>query len=152
MLKFRSMRSDCDDALHRRYTERELAGEDPRDGSTGVYKPARDPRITAVGRLLRVTSLDELPQLMNVLRGEMALVGPRPALDWEVALYRPHHHERFLVKPGITGLWQVSGRNRLSMPEALELDVAYARRRSVALDLSILARTVPAVLRPGLTR
>lgn len=152
MLKFRSMRVDCDDTLHREYNKRELAGEDPRDEHTGVYKPARDPRITAVGRVLRVTSLDELPQLINVLRGEMALVGPRPALDWEVALYQPHHHERFLVKPGITGLWQVSGRNRLSMREALELDVAYARRRSVALDLSILVRTVPTVLHLGMTR
>jgi lipopolysaccharide/colanic/teichoic acid biosynthesis glycosyltransferase len=152
MLKFRSMYVDCDDAPHREYNRRELAGEDPRAGDDGVYKVADDPRITAVGRLLRTTSLDELPQLINVLKGEMALVGPRPALDWEVALYRPHHHDRFLVKPGITGLWQVSGRNRLSMPEALDLDVAYVRRRSVGLDLRILARTVPTVLRPGLTR
>jgi lipopolysaccharide/colanic/teichoic acid biosynthesis glycosyltransferase len=152
MLKFRSMRADCDDALHREYNRRELAGEDPRDGGAGVYKPVHDPRITAVGRLLRVTSLDELPQLINVLKGEMSLVGPRPALDWEVALYQPQHHDRFLVKPGITGLWQVSGRNLLSMREALDLDVAYVRRRSVRLDLRILARTVPAVLRPGLTR
>jgi lipopolysaccharide/colanic/teichoic acid biosynthesis glycosyltransferase len=152
MLKFRSMRANCDDALHREFNQRELAGEDPRNDQTGVYKPAHDTRITPVGRLLRVTSLDELPQLINVLRGDMALVGPRPALDWEVALYQPHHHERFLVKPGITGLWQVSGRNLLSMPEALDLDVAYVHRRSVALDLRILARTVPTVLHLGSTR
>jgi lipopolysaccharide/colanic/teichoic acid biosynthesis glycosyltransferase len=152
MLKFRSMTDGCDDAVHREYNQRELAGEDPRDGRDGVYKPAADPRITRVGRLLRSTSLDELPQLINVLRGDMSLVGPRPALDWEVALYQPHHHERFLVKPGITGLWQVSGRNLLSMREALDLDVEYVRRRSVELDLRILARTVPTVLRPGLTR
>jgi lipopolysaccharide/colanic/teichoic acid biosynthesis glycosyltransferase len=152
MLKFRSMTDGCDDAVHREYNLRELAGEDPREGRTGVYKPAADPRITRIGRLLRVTSLDELPQLINVLKGEMALVGPRPALDWEVALYQPHHRERLLVKPGITGLWQVSGRNLLSMREALDLDVEYVRRRSVRLDLTILARTVPAVLRPGLTR
>ncbi len=152
MLKFRSMRVNCDDTLHREFNRRELAGEDPRGDGAGVYKPAHDTRITPVGRLLRVTSLDELPQLINVLRGDMALVGPRPALDWEVALYRPHHHDRFLVKPGITGLWQVSGRNLLSMPEALDLDVAYVHRRTVALDLRILARTVPTVLHLGSTR
>jgi lipopolysaccharide/colanic/teichoic acid biosynthesis glycosyltransferase len=152
MLKFRSMRVDCDDTLHREFNRRELAGEDPRSGRTGVYKPAHDPRITPVGKLLRVTSLDELPQLFNVLRGDMALVGPRPALDWEVALYQPHHRERFLVKPGITGLWQVSGRNLVSMREALDLDVAYVHRRSVSLDLRILARTVPTVLHLGSTR
>jgi lipopolysaccharide/colanic/teichoic acid biosynthesis glycosyltransferase len=152
LLKFRSMRVDCDDTLHREFNRRELAGEDPRGGATRVYKPAYDPRVTPVGRLLRVTSIDELPQLINVLRGQMALVGPRPALDWEVALYQPHHHERLLVKPGITGLWQVSGRNLLSMREALDLDVAYVHRRSVALDLRILARTVPAVLHLGSTR
>ena len=152
MLKFRSMRVDCDDTLHREFNRRELAGEDPRSGRAGVYKPAHDPRITPVGRLLRVTSLDELPQLFNVLRGDMALVGPRPALDWEVALYQPHHRERFLVKPGITGLWQVSGRNLVSMRDALDLDVAYVHRRSVSLDLRILARTVPTVLHLGSTR
>jgi lipopolysaccharide/colanic/teichoic acid biosynthesis glycosyltransferase len=102
--------------------------------------------VTPFGRLLRSTSLDELPQLVNVLRGEMALVGPRPALAWEVELYQPHHHERFDVKPGITGLWQVSGRSKLTMQQALELDVDYARRRSVGLDLLILLKTVPALL------
>ncbi|GAA0808013.1 sugar transferase [Spirilliplanes yamanashiensis] len=152
MLKFRSMTDGCDDAVHREYNLRELAGEDPRADGSGVFKPAADPRVTRIGRLLRVTSLDELPQLVNVFRGEMSLVGPRPALDWEVAQYAPHHHDRFLVKPGITGLWQVSGRNRLSMREALDLDVAYVRRRSLALDLRILARTVPVVLHWGLTR
>jgi exopolysaccharide biosynthesis polyprenyl glycosylphosphotransferase len=152
LLKFRSMRVNCDDSLHREFNRRELAGEDPRGDNTGVYKPMADPRVTPVGRLLRVTSIDELPQLINVLRGQMALVGPRPALDWEVALYEPRHRERLLVKPGITGLWQVSGRNLLSMREALDLDVAYVHRRSVALDLRILARTVPAVLRLESTR
>ncbi|HEU4425694.1 MAG TPA: sugar transferase, partial [Pilimelia sp.] len=111
-----------------------------------LFKLQNDCRITRVGRILRATSLDELPQLINVLRGEMAIVGPRPALDWEVELYQPHHHERFEVKPGITGLWQVSGRSRLTMTQALELDVEYARRRNLTLDLSIIVRTIPALL------
>ena len=146
MLKFRSMTVNCGDEVHRDFVGRMLGGEDPRGRSGGgLYKLQDDCRVTRVGRILRATSLDELPQLMNVLRGEMAIVGPRPALAWEVELYQPHHHERFEVKPGITGLWQVSGRSRLSMNEALELDVEYARRRSVALDLSIIVRTIPAL-------
>jgi len=152
MLKFRTMRAGCDDTVHREYNRRELSGEDPRDSGRGLYKLDRDDRITPIGHFLRKSSLDELPQLINVMRGEMALVGPRPALAWEVELYRAHHHERFLVKTGITGLWQVSGRNRLSMIEALDLDVEYVRRRSVGLDVRILARTLPAVLNLGSTR
>jgi lipopolysaccharide/colanic/teichoic acid biosynthesis glycosyltransferase len=151
MLKFRSMYVDNDDAIHRDFTVRELRGEDPRDDG-GAFKPANDPRVTRLGRVLRVASLDELPQLINVLRGEMSLVGPRPPLDWEVALYRPEHHERFRVKPGITGLWQVSGRNRLTMLQALDLDIAYVRRQSLLFDLTILVRTVPALFRPGSAR
>jgi len=146
------MRVGCDDAVHREYNRRELTGDDPRDDSSGLYKLEHDDRVTPIGRFLRRSSLDELPQLINVLRGEMALVGPRPPLAWEVQLYQQHHLERFSVKPGITGLWQVSGRNRLSMIEALELDVEYARRRSVGLDLRILVKTLPAVVDLGSTR
>jgi lipopolysaccharide/colanic/teichoic acid biosynthesis glycosyltransferase len=146
MLKFRTMAADCGDAVHRDFVGRMLRGEDPRElGAGGLYKLRGDCRVTGVGRVLRASSLDELPQLINVLRGEMSLVGPRPALAWEVELYQPHHHERFLVKPGITGLWQVSGRSRLTMNQALELDVEYARRRCIALDLSILVHTIPAL-------
>jgi lipopolysaccharide/colanic/teichoic acid biosynthesis glycosyltransferase len=152
MLKFRSMYVDCPDAVHRDYVRRMLAGEDPREAGTGMYKLARDRRITPLGRFLRATSLDELPQLINVLRGEMALVGPRPALAWEVELYQPHHYERFDAVPGITGLWQVSGRSRLTMTEALELDVEYVRRRTLVLDLWILVHTLPAVLPSGAAR
>jgi lipopolysaccharide/colanic/teichoic acid biosynthesis glycosyltransferase len=152
MLKFRSMYVDCDDAIHRDFTRRELLGEDPRDAADRLFKPAHDPRITPLGRVLRATSIDELPQLINVLRGEMSLVGPRPALDWETDLYQPHHRERFRVKPGITGLWQVSGRSRLTMLQALDLDVAYVRRRSLLLDLKIIAMTVPALLQPRSAR
>jgi lipopolysaccharide/colanic/teichoic acid biosynthesis glycosyltransferase len=151
MLKFRTMRTGCPDGEHRAFVRRMLDGEDPRSGG-GLYKLTRDRRVTRLGALLRATSIDELPQLINVLRGEMALVGPRPALAWEVERYQPHHHERFTVKPGITGLWQVSGRSRLTITEALELDVAYARTRTLPMDLRILVRTVPAVLHIGAAR
>jgi lipopolysaccharide/colanic/teichoic acid biosynthesis glycosyltransferase len=153
MLKFRTMYADCDHAVHREYVTRMLRGEDPRQhAATALFKLEHDPRITPIGRFLRRTSLDELPQLFNVLRGDMALVGPRPVLPWEVALYKPHHRERFRVKPGITGLWQVRGRSRLSWSQALELDVEYVRRQSIALDLWILVMTLPAVLRAGEAR
>jgi len=157
MLKFRSMYVDSSDDVHRAFVSRMFSADAPTRGDgdgdgDGIHKLSGDRRITSVGRILRSTSLDELPQLINVLRGEMSLVGPRPALDWEVKLYQPHHHERFSVKPGLTGLWQVSGRSRLTMTEALELDVEYARRRSVPLDLLILLKTIPAILLPGAAR
>ncbi|MDT5037604.1 MAG: hypothetical protein QOE03_2789 [Micromonosporaceae bacterium] len=145
MLKFRSMAADCGDGVHREFVRRLFVEEDPRDSRDGLYKLGGDSRVTRLGRILRATSLDELPQLVNVVRGEMALVGPRPSLPWELDLYEPHHHERFNVKPGMTGLWQVSGRSRLTAREAVALDVEYARRRSIALDLAILVRTVPAL-------
>jgi lipopolysaccharide/colanic/teichoic acid biosynthesis glycosyltransferase len=147
MYKFRSMVVDCPDDLHRAYVKQLLNADDPATGGTsGLYKLEADPRVTRVGRLLRRTSLDELPQLLNVLRGDMSLVGPRPALPWEAELFAPAHYRRFLVPPGLTGLWQVSGRNRLSMRDGLDLDLEYVRRQSFRLDLSILARTLPAVL------
>jgi lipopolysaccharide/colanic/teichoic acid biosynthesis glycosyltransferase len=153
MLKFRTMYADCDHGVHREYVTRMLSGEDPRQhGATALFKLEHDARIIPIGRFLRRTSLDELPQLFNVLRGDMALVGPRPVLPWEVELYKPHHRERFQVKPGITGLWQVRGRSRLSWSQALELDVEYVRRQSIALDLWILVMTLPAVLRAGEAR
>jgi lipopolysaccharide/colanic/teichoic acid biosynthesis glycosyltransferase len=102
--------------------------------------------VTRVGRVLRRSSLDELPQLWNVLRGEMSLVGPRPAIPYEVEHYPPHWFARFAVKPGITGMWQVSGRSEVTLEEMVRLDVDYAGRRSLGLNLWILARTVPAVL------
>jgi lipopolysaccharide/colanic/teichoic acid biosynthesis glycosyltransferase len=148
MLKFRTMYASGDDRPHQEYVRRMLTNEDEAArGPSGLFKLERDPRVTPVGRWLRRRSLDELPQILNVLRGNMAIVGPRPALPWEVPLYQPHHLLRFQVKPGITGLWQVSGRNRLSMNEALDLDVEYVNRWSLSLDLRILALTVPAVLR-----
>jgi lipopolysaccharide/colanic/teichoic acid biosynthesis glycosyltransferase len=129
------------------FTVRELApGEThaQRDESN-FFKMANDTRVTRVGRFLRKSSMDELPQLWNVLRGDMSLVGPRPPIPYEVEHYPPHWFDRFAVKPGMTGLWQVSGRSELGLEEMVALDVEYARSRSLWLNLKILARTVPAV-------
>jgi lipopolysaccharide/colanic/teichoic acid biosynthesis glycosyltransferase len=114
-----------------------------------MFKIRRDPRVTRVGRWLRQYSLDELPQLWNVLRGDMSLVGPRPALPREVMAYKPHERERLSVMPGLTGPWQISGRSDLPFARYVELDVEYARSWSMRGDLEILARTIPAVLRGG---
>jgi lipopolysaccharide/colanic/teichoic acid biosynthesis glycosyltransferase len=146
MFKFRTMYRDADDTPLKQMNIRELLG-DPNPGTRdGVFKLEADRRITNVGRLLRRFSVDELPQLLNVLRGEMSLVGPRPSLPWETELFTPEQRRRHECPPGITGLWQVSGRNRLSMPEMLALDLVYARSRSLRLDLWILCRTPGAVL------
>ncbi|MGB6563576.1 MAG: sugar transferase, partial [Candidatus Binataceae bacterium] len=110
---------------------------------------ANDQRVTQAGRWLRRFSVDELPQLINVIRGEMSLIGPRPALPYELELYQPWHLRRLQAAPGITGLWQVSGRNHLSFDEMVRLDVQYLQSWSFAGDLRILARTVPAMLRGG---
>jgi lipopolysaccharide/colanic/teichoic acid biosynthesis glycosyltransferase len=148
MLKFRTMYLHCEDTPHREYvTALLMRAEAAQEPVNGLFKLDGDPRLTPLGAFLRRTSLDELPQLYNVLRGEMSLVGPRPALAWEVDLYEARHRRRFEVKPGITGLWQVRGRNRLGMREALELDVEYVERRCLALDLWILAMTLPVVFR-----
>jgi lipopolysaccharide/colanic/teichoic acid biosynthesis glycosyltransferase len=147
MLKFRTMVVDNDDSAHRDYVARLLAGE--AEPEEGLYKLGTDPRVTRVGAVLRKASIDELPQLINVMRGDMSLVGPRPALPWEVAMFPDWAAPRFSVRPGLTGLWQVSGRNRLSMLDGLVLDTDYVARRGLLLDLVILVRTVPAVLRGG---
>jgi lipopolysaccharide/colanic/teichoic acid biosynthesis glycosyltransferase len=146
ILKFRTMRTGNDDAIHRAYVVGMLAGSPTPTDGRGTYKLTDDPRVTTVGRFLRRTSLDELPQLINVLLGHMSLVGPRPVLPWEAELFDPVHQVRFAVKPGITGLWQVSGRSSLTMQQALDLDVEYVRRRNLALDLLTLLRTIPVVL------
>jgi lipopolysaccharide/colanic/teichoic acid biosynthesis glycosyltransferase len=147
MFKFRTMEAGCSDGIHRDYVHRLLTDEPQRSGGMeGLYKLDADPRVTRVGRLLRRTSLDELPQLFNVLRNDMSLVGPRPALPWEAELFSTEHLVRLLAVPGVTGLWQTSGRNTLTMLDGLDLDVEYVRRQSFWLDLLILAKTVPAVL------
>ncbi|MFH1084525.1 MAG: sugar transferase [Chloroflexota bacterium] len=147
-LKFRSMYVNADQSLHRRYVSEYIRGNGANNGSAAkpLYKMKKDPRITRVGRLLRRTSLDELPQFINVLRGDMSLVGPRPALPYEVEQYDRHHRQRLVPQAGLTGLWQVSGRTTLSFEQMVQLDIAYGQRRSLALDLEILLKTVPAVL------
>jgi lipopolysaccharide/colanic/teichoic acid biosynthesis glycosyltransferase len=150
MYKLRTMRHRCDDAVHRAYVTRLLTeSRPPTGGEAELYKLQGDARVTRVGRLLRRTSLDELPQLLNVVKGDMAIVGPRPALPYEVPLYDDRHRVRFDVRPGITGLWQVSGRGRLTMREALDLDVEYVEQRRFGLDVQIMLRTVPALFGKG---
>jgi lipopolysaccharide/colanic/teichoic acid biosynthesis glycosyltransferase len=146
--KFRTMHQGAGHDRHRAFVQGLIAGE-VADGSPErpFYKITVDDRITRVGRFLRRSSLDELPQLWNVLRGEMSLVGPRPPLSYEVEKYPPHWFGRFAVKPGLTGLWQVNGRSELTLDEMIRLDLSYAERRSLRLNLVILVRTVPAVLR-----
>lgn len=151
MLKFRTMYAGADDRVDREFNVRELAG-DQSVAAGGVFRIADDTRITPVGRLLRRYSLDELPQLINVLRGDMSLVGPRPSLPWEVQLFTADERRRHRCLPGMTGLWQVSGRNRLSMKEMLKLDLVYTDTWSLHLDLRILARTPRAVLLDRNTR
>jgi lipopolysaccharide/colanic/teichoic acid biosynthesis glycosyltransferase len=116
------------------------------EATGSAFKIKDDPRITGVGRFLRRSSLDEFPQLFNVLRGEMSIVGPRPQIPSEVADYTPAQARRLLVRPGLTCLWQVSGRSHLDFEEWMELDQEYARNRSLALDIAILLRTLPAVI------
>jgi lipopolysaccharide/colanic/teichoic acid biosynthesis glycosyltransferase len=147
ILKFRTMYVDCDEDRHREYVRQLLAGQ--ARPQNGLYKLDGDERITRVGAILRRTSVDELPQLVNVVRGEMSLVGPRPALPWECAMFPAWAAPRYWVRPGVTGLWQVSGRNRLTMLEGLQLDVEYVARQRLLLDLMILLRTVPTVLAAG---
>lgn len=138
--KFRTMRVDTTDDVHRDFVTRYILGSMSLDAGAS-YKLPRDQRVTAIGRILRKLSLDEVPQLINVLRGEMSIVGPRPPLRYEVENYEPWQLGRLAVRPGITGLWQVSGRNRLSFAEMCELDLQYIRSWSLRSDLSIIVRT-----------
>jgi len=149
-LKFRSMRVNNDLRIHREFMKRVISGaHDGRahGGSSPVYKMTNDPRITGVGRFIRRTSLDELPQFINVLRGDMSLVGPRPPLAYEYEEYDVWHRRRVLeLKPGLTGLWQVSGRSRVRFDDMVRLDLQYARDWSFWLDMRILLQTPRAVV------
>jgi exopolysaccharide biosynthesis polyprenyl glycosylphosphotransferase len=147
MLKFRSMVTDAEDLLEKLQRDREDQGFD--SGNEVLFKMKNDPRVTPIGRVMRRYSLDELPQLFNVVGGTMSLVGPRPPLPTEVEKYATHVHRRFLVKPGITGLWQVSGRSSLSWEETVRLDLSYVENWSLLGDLAILARTARAAAAPG---
>ncbi len=150
-LKFRSMYFQNDSKVHRDYVRQLISAKvsnGQTDDSGGVYKIKDDPRVTRVGRFLRRTSLDELPQFLNVLRGDMSLVGPRPPIPYEVMAYDIWHRRRFLeIKPGITGLWQVEGRSRVKFDEMVRMDIKYAKTWSPWLDIKILFRTPRAVLR-----
>ncbi len=143
MYKFRSMVQDADDTLHKAQIKAYADGR--LDENEGV-KLKDDPRITRVGKFIRSTSIDELPQLINILRGEMSLVGPRPVPIYEAERYTLWHSERLRVLPGLTGLWQVSGRSYVSFDEQLRLDIRYIRHQSLALDIKILFYTLPVVL------
>jgi lipopolysaccharide/colanic/teichoic acid biosynthesis glycosyltransferase len=150
--KFRSMVCNGDDRIHREYVTNlingNLDGINQGDSTKPLYKLKSDPRVTRVGRFIRKTSLDELPQLFNVLKGEMSLVGPRPPVSYEVEKYQSWHLRRLLeVRPGITGLWQVEGRSKTSFDDMVRLDVRYTRSCSLLLDLKILLKTVMVVLR-----
>jgi lipopolysaccharide/colanic/teichoic acid biosynthesis glycosyltransferase len=145
MYKFRTMVPGGDDSAHRELIRAELRGEDT--VVNGSSKVADDPRVTSLGALLRRTSIDELPQLINIVRGDMSLVGPRPCLGWEAAMFPPEYAVRFAVPPGITGLWQVSGRTTVGTLDMLALDVDYVTHHTMRTDLAILARTVGVLLR-----
>ncbi|HEY0080571.1 MAG TPA: sugar transferase [Pyrinomonadaceae bacterium] len=150
LFKFRTMRAGSDDALHRDFQRKYIAGQPDSnlgDSERPVYKLHTDPRITRTGSWLRRLSLDELPQLFNVLRGDMSIVGPRPPISYEVEAYELWHRRRLDMKPGVTGLWQVSGRNRLSFEEMVRLDLYYIENWSLLLDLRIILKTLPVMLR-----
>ena len=138
MYKFRSMYVDAEQRLQELQHLNEQTGP--------VFKIKDDPRITKVGKFIRKTSLDELPQLVNVLRGDMSIVGPRPALPREVKQYNAHQKQRLLVKPGITCIWQVSGRNNIGFDEWVELDLEYIKNQSLGLDIKLILQTIPALL------
>jgi lipopolysaccharide/colanic/teichoic acid biosynthesis glycosyltransferase len=147
--KLRTMRADAGHDAHRAFVKSLITGEETgAHAQPGLFKlGSEDDRITRLGSFLRRSSLDELPQLWNVLRGEMSLVGPRPPVSYEIEHYPVTAFGRFAVKPGLTGLWQVGGRSQTTFEEMIELDLEYARRKSLWLNLRILACTVPAVLR-----
>ncbi len=149
LLKFRTMRTQCSDTVHREYVKEWIqrnAAERSEAGGAKVYKIGSDPRVTPIGRWLRRFSIDEFPQLLNVLYGNMSLIGPRPAMPYELELYQEWHRHRLDAPPGITGLWQVSGRNRLSFEQMVQLDIEYIEDWSLAGDMGILLRTLPAML------
>jgi lipopolysaccharide/colanic/teichoic acid biosynthesis glycosyltransferase len=140
------MVTDADQTLHENYVRAFLEGTAAANAETGAFKLAQDPRVTRVGRLLRRSSLDELPQLFNIIWGDMSLVGPRPVPTYEVAGYRDVHYERLAALPGITGWWQVKGRCQVGFEDMVRMDIDYVRNASLLLDLKILVMTIPAVL------
>ena len=148
--KFRTMHLGADSSVHREYQKQFIAGSAEAnlgDGDKPVYKFRSDARVTRVGRWLRRASLDEVPQLFNVLRGDMSVVGPRPPIPYAVEDYELWHLKRLDMKPGLTGLWQVSGRNRIPFEEMVKLDLYYIENWSLLLDLKIIMRTALVIIR-----
>jgi lipopolysaccharide/colanic/teichoic acid biosynthesis glycosyltransferase len=148
MLKFRTMHVNNDPSIHQLFVAEFINASKPRNGTAGTsFKIVDDPRVTSIGRFLRRSSLDELPQLWNVLRGDMSLVGPRPPLPYEVERYKHWHFRRLLeAKPGMTGLWQVAGRSRTTFDDKVRLDLRYAKHASAWTDVRILLATPRAML------
>jgi lipopolysaccharide/colanic/teichoic acid biosynthesis glycosyltransferase len=147
LFKFRSMYVNSDDTAHRQAAEKFMNGEVLSGNMTRLYKLQGDPRITRVGRFIRRTSLDELPQFWNVLQGDMTLVGPRPPTPYEVIRYNAYHWLRLSGKPGLTGLWQVYGRSRVTFQEMVEMDITYLRQQSIWQDLKLIMLTIPVMLK-----
>jgi lipopolysaccharide/colanic/teichoic acid biosynthesis glycosyltransferase len=141
MYKFRSMCVDAEEKLEALLNQNEVDG--------AMFKMKEDPRITKIGKFIRAKSIDELPQLWNVLKGDMSLVGPRPPLEREVKEYDQYDEQRLFVKPGCSGLWQVSGRNALSFKEMVELDIEYARHHSIIFDVIIIIKTIGIMVHPN---
>lgn len=141
MFKFRSMVTNADELLEKLKQQNEIKG--------AMFKMKNDPRITTVGRFIRKYSLDELPQLLNVVGGSMSIVGPRPPLPYEVEQYTEYDKQRLMVKPGATGMWQVGGRNALNFDQMVELDLTYINERSIWLDLKIMFETVKVMIKPN---
>jgi lipopolysaccharide/colanic/teichoic acid biosynthesis glycosyltransferase len=148
LLKLRTMRRDAEPRVHQEYVRAYIQGRASPNAHAGrqIFKLVADQRITRFGRWLRRTSLDELPQLWNVLRGDMSLVGPRPPIPYELEWYQPGHYARLAAPPGITGLWQVNGRHSTTFEEMVRIDVDYIRRASLLLDLVILLRTARVIV------
>jgi len=150
MYKFRSMYVNSDDSVHRDAIVKYMNGQEMNVGTTAAlkfqFKLSDDPRITRVGRFIRKTSIDELPQFFNVLRGEMTLVGPRPPLPYEVALYTPRDQLRLSGKPGLTGIWQVYGRSCVTFQDMVEMDLEYLRHQSLWEDLKLIVLTFPVMI------
>ncbi len=147
IFKFRSMYVNADESLHQDHVKAWINGDLKEESdSKAKTKLNNDPRITSIGHFLRKTSLDEVPQLINIFLGQMSIVGPRPVPEYEVAEYKPEHYERLQALPGLTGLWQVEGRGNVSFEEMMELDIKYVRTRSIWKDIKIIFLTIPAVL------
>lgn len=144
MYKFRSMLHNADESLHRHFIKSFINGTI--ETTTCLFKLTNDPRLTQVGKWLRKTSVDELPQLINVLKGEMSLIGPRPVPTYEVAEYQPWHYERLNALPGIAGLWQVTARSSVEFDQMVTLDIEYVRNQSLIMDMKILILLIPALL------